>query len=151
MNPSLMIPIVARFQFVKPIVFMGCVQVPIFARVKLDGTELHVTFVFQCLDVSMECAVRSMSTDSRLKLPRPANVNAFLLLMSSLTRHTSIQGQNVTSPYVYLHARTVASVSWLEILTLPLQPSVTVTLELALVLLDLLTMTVMMPNNVANV
>ena len=37
MNPSLMIPIDARLQFVKQIVFMGCVQAPIFARVKLDG------------------------------------------------------------------------------------------------------------------
>ena len=41
MNPSLMIPIDAQFQFVKPIVFMGCVQVPIFALVKLDGKNLN--------------------------------------------------------------------------------------------------------------
>ena len=84
---------------------------------------------------------------------------------------------------MYLLVRTVASVSWLEILTPQLQPSDTVTLELAracdninlfvllysiyyiyhpktrfvinisflVVLLDLQTTTVMMPNNVANV
>ena len=45
MNPSLMIPIDAQFQFVKPIVFMGCVQVPIFARVKLDGKKPNTSFL----------------------------------------------------------------------------------------------------------
>ena len=45
MNPWLMIPIDAQFQFVKPIVFMGCVQVPIFARVKLDGKKILISFL----------------------------------------------------------------------------------------------------------